>query len=571
MAQAKVILITGCSTGIGYETALLAAKKGWRVFATMRDLRKAGPLRAAASGLSLEFLTLDVDKPHFVKKAVAQVLKKAGRIDALVNNAGWGAFGALEEFTDAEIRAQFETNVFGLMRVTREVLPVMRAQGGGRILHIGSLAGRMTFGGIALYCATKHSVESLTEALRLETRPFNIQVAVVEPGTIRTPFKANRHKAGVFLQGRSTYQKVLEKVLYFGDHPSPSAPGPDRVAREVLKVLGSSRMKVRTPAGRDAFFFPLIRWGLPSFAYDLLMRMVYSKFLKGNRPTIPPDGRKGSPVAWVTGANSGFGLETAKALAKAGFRVYATYRQKARAGELFELALRDKVVPVAMDVTQDSSVRAVAETIRKKESRLDLLVNNAGSVVAGFLEDLSDGDLSRQFETNVFGALRVYRQAAPLMRSQGRGLILNIGSISGRVSFPGIGAYTASKHALRSLSEGMRMELAPFGVSVGEIAPGTFATKVVANATFGRRSKTKASPYNAFTKQVEELTQKEFRKAAPASQVAQMIVNYALKDRAPAVTMAGSDAKMMGFLKAHLPSGVFEWIFSRFFPWSRFP
>ncbi len=129
MESRPVALVTGCSTGIGFETTILLARRGYRVFATLRDLKKAGPLKAACAGLPVEILPMDVDRAPSVKKAVAAIVKKTGRIDALVNNAGWGAFGALEEFSDEEIRAQYETNVFGLLRVTRAVLPLaMRAQ-----------------------------------------------------------------------------------------------------------------------------------------------------------------------------------------------------------------------------------------------------------------------------------------------------------------------------------------------------------------------------------------------------------------------------------------------------------
>lgn len=280
MKDRPVALITGCSTGIGFETALLLAREGYRVFATMRDLKKAGHLKEATKDSSVEILPLDVDKPASVKAGVTAVLKKAGRIDVLVNNAGWGAFGAMEEFSDEEIRAQYETNFFGLFRVTRQVLPVMRAQRSGRIIHIGSLAGRMTFAGIGLYCSSKHAVEAFTESLRLEIRPFNIEAAVIEPGTIRTPFKSNRRKARLFQEGRSAYQKVLERVLYFGNHPAPSAPGPKRVAEEVLKALRARHMAIRYPVGRDAVWFPLLRWFMPDFLFDRVLKMRYEGFQK---------------------------------------------------------------------------------------------------------------------------------------------------------------------------------------------------------------------------------------------------------------------------------------------------
>jgi NAD(P)-dependent dehydrogenase (short-subunit alcohol dehydrogenase family) len=279
MESRSVALITGCSTGIGFETALLLASRGWRVFATMRDLKKAGPLRQAASGLPLEILPLDVDKPASVQKAVSTLLKKTGRIDLLINNAGWGAFGGLDEFSDEEIQAQYETNVFGLMRVTRAVLPAMRARRSGRILHIGSLAGKMAFAGIGLYCSTKHAVEAFTEGLRLELRPFNIEVAVVEPGSIKTPFKVNRRKSKVFLSGKSAHQKALENILAFGNNPT-LAPEPVKVARVIEKALRTGRLSARYPVGLDAVWFPFFRWFMPDFVYDLLLRAMYWRFTK---------------------------------------------------------------------------------------------------------------------------------------------------------------------------------------------------------------------------------------------------------------------------------------------------
>lgn len=278
MEEKPVVLITGCSTGIGFETALLLVKKGYRVFATLRNPQKSGALKDAAKSLSLEILTLDVDKPASVKTAVSTILKKAGRIDVLVNNAGWGAFGAMEEFSDAEIRAQYETNVFGLLRVTREVLPAMRRQKSGRIIHIGSLVGKMTFAGIGLYCSSKYAVEAVTESLRMEVKPFNIEVAVVEPGTIRTPFKVNRRKARVFQEGKSAYQKTLENILYFGNNPSPSAPGPEKVAAAVLKALRAKRMALRYPVGKDAVWFPFLHWFMPDFLFDWVLKLRYDGF-----------------------------------------------------------------------------------------------------------------------------------------------------------------------------------------------------------------------------------------------------------------------------------------------------
>ncbi|HET9870914.1 MAG TPA: SDR family oxidoreductase, partial [bacterium] len=247
-----VMLITGCSSGIGFEAALRFARKGYRVFATLRRPAQAGPLRRAARGLPLEILPLDVDRPASVARALARVRRGAGRLDVLLNNAGFGAFGAFEDFTDQEALAQYQTNVLGLMRVTRAALPLMRAQGGGRILNLGSLAGRMTFAGIGLYCSSKHAVEALTEALRLELRPFGIEAAVVEPGSHQTAFKDNRRKNAAFRRGTSPYQHPLEKILEFGDHRSSQAPGAEAVVDAIEKALADRTLRARYPVGRDA-------------------------------------------------------------------------------------------------------------------------------------------------------------------------------------------------------------------------------------------------------------------------------------------------------------------------------
>jgi short-subunit dehydrogenase len=279
MEKRPVTLITGCSTGIGLETSLALARKGYWVFATMRNLKKAGALRQAAKGLPIEILSLDVDKSSEAQKVVSAVMRKAGRIDVLINNAGWGAFGALEEFSDDEIKAQYETNVFGLMRVTNAVLPAMRAQKSGRILHIGSLAGRMTFAGVGLYCSSKYAVEALTEAMRTEVRPFNIEVAVIEPGSTNTQFKYNRHLSQKFLKKKSEYQKVLEKILAYGNNQSLKAPGSKQVVAAILKALESRRMAVRYTAGFDATWFPVARWFLPNGIYDLILKRMYRRFM----------------------------------------------------------------------------------------------------------------------------------------------------------------------------------------------------------------------------------------------------------------------------------------------------
>jgi NAD(P)-dependent dehydrogenase (short-subunit alcohol dehydrogenase family) len=274
----RTVLITGCSSGIGLEAAVLLAQRGWQVFATLRDLKKSALLKEKTAGLSVEILPMDVDDALSLRKGVAAVLKKAGALDALVNNAGWGAFGALEDFSDQEIAAQYETNLFGLFRVIREALPSMRARSRGRILNVSSVAGKMTFAGIGLYCSSKHAVEALTESLRLELRPFGIQVGMVEPGQFHTRFKDNRLKNKIFLAGKSPYQGLLEKILQYGNSQSAQAPGPEIAARTILRALEDDKMALRYPVGTDARVFPLAQRFLPDALYDRIMVRTLTRF-----------------------------------------------------------------------------------------------------------------------------------------------------------------------------------------------------------------------------------------------------------------------------------------------------
>jgi len=216
-------------------------------------------------------------------------------------------------------------------------------------------------------------------------------------------------------------------------------------------------------------------------------------------------------------------------------------------------------------------VDKAVNTIVKKEGHIDVLVNNAGFAMGGFLEDLSDQDLEDQFDTNVFGYLRVIRAVAPVMRRQKSGKIVNIGSIAGRVAFPALGAYAASKFAVKALSEALRQELRPYGIDVAEVAPGSYITQVTTSARYGKNVRSKQSPYREYTRQMEDLMGKEFSKGGPASDVAELIGKVLDQSPMKPVYLAGSDAKFMAFLKWFLPDFAFESLLKLMIPWSRFP
>src|ERR687888_2655637 len=180
----RAVLITGCSTGIGRATAEHLAARGWTVWATARRPETIRDL----GGRGCKTLALDVCDEASMRAAVDTVERLDGAVGVLVNNAGYGQEGAFEETPMTEVRRQFETNVFGLIRLTQLVLPGMRRQGWGRIVNLSSMGGRRTLPGGAFYHATKYAVEALSDALRFEVRPFGVDVIVIQPGPIRTRF-----------------------------------------------------------------------------------------------------------------------------------------------------------------------------------------------------------------------------------------------------------------------------------------------------------------------------------------------------------------------------------------------
>jgi NAD(P)-dependent dehydrogenase (short-subunit alcohol dehydrogenase family) len=559
-----VVLITGCSSGIGFETALLLAQNGYRVFATLRNTKKASTLLAAAKGLPLEILRLDVDVPVSVRRAVGQVIRRAGRIDVLVNNAGWGAFGSVSEFTDDEMRAQFETNVLGPARVTRAVLPHMRRQGAGRVLHVGSLAGRMTFAGIGLYCASKHAIEAMTESMRLEVRPYGIEVAVIEPGHIRTTFKDNRRRAACFEDGRSAHQRALEAVLRFGNRPK--GPGPKVVARKILSVLSSKTMAIRHPAGWDALLFPFASWFLPSVVYDRLMDAMYRRFTpKPTQSVVLPEGQR---VALVTGASSGIGFATVLELARSGYKVYAGYRDPRKLLAMRRAFKGLSVSLIRLDVDRSASVRDAVRGLLRREGRLDALVNNAGFAMAGLWEDLSDKELSAQFETNVFGVLRVCREALPALRAS-RGRVVNIGSVSAFNATPMLGAYAASKHALRAITGALRMEEKPLGVLVSEVDPGLVRTSILeATRTPDVYRRGGSFLPEAYTHQ-QAMIERKMQRAEDVKVVAKKVAQILAEANPIAHHWVNRGSAFTHTLKWILPEIVWESLVAKHYPWSR--
>jgi short-subunit dehydrogenase len=259
--EISVALITGASSGIGLATAKVLQQAGYRVFGTSR--------RTVASADGITMLTCDVTDEVSIKNTVAEVLKQAGRIDLLVNNAGIGLLGGAEEFSTAQAQALFDVNVFGITRVTNAVLPTMRSQGKGRIVNISSVLGLIPSPYNALYAATKHAVEGYSESLDHELRTFGIRVVLVEPGLTRTSFEESITRPD---QPLAVYDSVRADMAAQMRNGVNAGDAPEVVASTVLKAATASAPGRRYVAGKLAGQVSFMRRFLPECMVDKNLR-----------------------------------------------------------------------------------------------------------------------------------------------------------------------------------------------------------------------------------------------------------------------------------------------------------
>jgi len=251
----KIAVVTGSSSGIGYETSLLLARNQYTTYASMRNLKKSDELLKIASkeNIPLKVIQLDVNDDRSVSSAIDSIVKENGRIDVLVNNAGFDLFGSLEELTIEEIKEQFETNFFGAARVTKSVIPTMRKQGSGIIINVSSIGGRI---GLVpcntMYYASKFALEGFTESLRHELTEFNIDVILIEPGVIRSNFVENIRTAKNYDSNNSPYAKTVQKVFEGFEPMLANASDPKEVAQVILNAANSSSPNIRYTVGKDA-------------------------------------------------------------------------------------------------------------------------------------------------------------------------------------------------------------------------------------------------------------------------------------------------------------------------------
>jgi NAD(P)-dependent dehydrogenase (short-subunit alcohol dehydrogenase family) len=256
MIGQNVAVVTGSSNGIGLEIALTLAKNGFITYATMRNLGKSKELEnrlgddKQLSSL-IKFVQLDVTNEPSVKKAIETVVNESKRIDILVNNAGYGLTGALEDISIQEFKDQFETNVFGLIRTTQEVIPIMRKQNSGIIVNISSGLGRFGIGTSSAYVSSKFAVEGLTESMSYELEPFGIRTILVEPGVIKTNFINSAITAKKSLDPNSPYFHLIERMKNGMSKFIENAAEPELVANVVIDAIKDKNPKIRYLAGKD--------------------------------------------------------------------------------------------------------------------------------------------------------------------------------------------------------------------------------------------------------------------------------------------------------------------------------
>jgi short-subunit dehydrogenase len=255
--QEKVAVVTGSSSGIGFETSLLLSRNGIYTYATMRNLSKSKKLNdiVEKENLPLKVLQLDVTDDKSVKDSISQIKDESSRIDVLVNNAGYDVMGAVEDISIDEFKSQFETNLFGVIRVTKEVLPIMRNQRAGNIINISSVGGRIGIPLNSAYISSKFALEGLSESMRYELEQFGIDVILIEPGVVKSNFFENADVVNNKTNNTISPYSQLTQKLYEGFEPmlkSNSSSLPSDVAQIIYQAIESNNREVRYLVGKDA-------------------------------------------------------------------------------------------------------------------------------------------------------------------------------------------------------------------------------------------------------------------------------------------------------------------------------
>ncbi len=463
----QVVLITGASKGIGKAIAELFAKEGYKTYGTSRNGHPVADITESEESFLL--VKLDVNSDESVTECVNGILDREGRIDILINNAGYGLAGPIIDTTIEEAKSQFETNFFGVHRMVRAIIPHLLKQKRGIVINVGSFAGRVALPYQGFYSASKAALAMYTDGLRMHLKDKGIKVALIEPGDIKTEFHAGRKFTQHFEQDDQA-KTAIETMR----ESEGSAIDPRIVAKTVLNVTKKKNPKPRYLVGPDATKFGwLQRFISDSMRETLTLKYFNLPSKKKSFKSFRPNEEK--PIVLITGASSGIGKTTAEYLTSRGYKVYGTSRNGMPVQELDKN--NSSTFPlVQLDVNEDDSVKQCVKGVLEREGRIDVLINNAGFPLLGVIWHTTVEQAKLQFETNFFGVHRMIKAVVPQMIERGHGCIINVSSIGGRICMPLIPFYSASKAALSIYTDALRMELREHGIKATTVEPGFVKT-----------------------------------------------------------------------------------------------
>jgi NAD(P)-dependent dehydrogenase (short-subunit alcohol dehydrogenase family) len=556
---------------------LLLARRGFHVWAGVRsDADRQEVLdRAADLGGALEPLLLDVTDPASLDAAFSHISSTGRPLFGVVNNAGISRSGYFEDLDEAEIRRVLDVNIYGAMAVTRRALPMMRAAGTGRVVMISSFCGRIASLAVSPYVVSKFALEGWSESLSLEVAPLGIKVVLIEPGLIPTTFfdPAKRTAAGARNE-QSPYYEWFKRADAEADALVDRArTTAEDVASKVFAALTLPRPALRYVVGQRAKWLIGLRQRLPDRVFESLYYGEMLRRVTGRRrPAVargaassPPPSKSHGKAVLITGASTGLGRTTALRLAARGYAVYATMLNLDERGPLEEAA-RERGLNLrylTMDVRDARSIEQAVATVVGECGGIFALVNSAGTRLRGCFEDLTDAEIKRLFDTNVFGMMAVVRAVLPHMRSAGGGRVVLITSIAGRIGSFGVGAYCASKFAQEGFGESLAQEIAPFGIRLSLVEPGIIRTEAWStNRVTAAAALNPESPYAEWFGRAEALADRLVQRSRTVPDDVAAVIEEALEAPTPRLRyVVGRNAKIVLACRRQLPAGIFETLY----------
>src|SRR5712672_1175940 len=511
--MAQVWLITGSARGLGRAIAEAVLAAGDKLIATARNPQQLSDL-VERYGDHVRAVALDVTDERAAIAAVQLAVDAFGRLDVLVNNAGYGNLAAIEDTTIQAFRAQLETNLFGVVTLTKAAIPVMRRQGAGRILQFSSVGGRVGPIGRGAYAAAKWGVEGFSEVLGKEVGPLGIKVTVIEPGGFRTDFAGSSQ---TILADNPAYASTVGAAARFQREYDGAQPGdPKKAAAAVLYIARLDEPPMRLLLGRDAVRAAAEAertraeadrtWRSLSESTDFIddARQISNPALQSSSTGGRADPK--SRTWLITGASSGLGYALAECVLQRGDRVVLAARSM---NSMSGLATRypDRALAFALDVTNAEQRADAVQQTEQRFGAIDVLVNNAGIDYIGAIEEQEERDYRAIFELNFFSAVSLLRLVLPGMRARKRGTIVNVSSMDGIASLPVNGFYSSSKFALEGLTESLWQEIEPLGLRALLVEPGSFRTGLADRTKFsGKTIEDYSATSGAFRAVVEKVT-----------------------------------------------------------------